>query len=401
MFAAALLVMAACSDDSPSADSIAATTTPAPETTESAPATTDAVVTSVAPDTTVSPGGYDFAEATAIVEEFVDDRDLNGAGLVIVDRDDGIVGEIYVGEFDAERVSLIASSSKMLAAGVLLRLQDQGLLDLDAPVGSYLPWGDGNPDITVAQMLSNSSGLVGLFPDPGFTPYVCQFVGTEIEQCAQDVFATTDDDDDVVPPDTEFRYGGVQWQIAGAVAEAVSGKTWEELLHETYRQPCGVESLGFNNHWVTLGGGGFDYPEDFDVSALVPTENPHIEGGAYINPVDYATLLVMHLRDGQCDNGQVLSPEAVAQAHADRIGEVWNGAAGGETGYGLGWWVDRTSGRISDSGAYGSVPWLDVGNGLGAYLVIEADSGTGNELAALLYEPVEAAVLAGRGTPDY
>ena len=57
---------------------------------------------------------------------------------------------------------------------------------------------------------------------------------------------------------------------------------------------------------------------------------------------------------------------------------------------------DRTSGRISDAGAYGSVPWLDLGNGFGAYLVIEADAGIGGELASLLFEPVEAAVLAGR-----
>jgi hypothetical protein len=36
------------------------------------------------------------------------------------------------------------------------------------------------------------------------------------------------------------------------------------------------------------------------------------------------------------------------------------------------------------------VPWLDLDDGYGAYLVIEAGSGTGNELATLLYDPVEA-----------
>jgi len=42
------------------------------------------------------------------------------------------------------------------------------------------------------------------------------------------------------------------------------------------------------------------------------------------------------------------------------------------------------------------VPWLDLDDGFGAYLVIEADGATGNELAGLLYDPVEAAVVAGR-----
>lgn len=392
----AALLAGACSDDSPESTATNGDSTVA---STAAPDSTLAATTTAAETTsTVATAEYDFAAAGELVEQFVADRGLNGAGLVIVDRDEGIIGELYFGEFSADRVSLVASSSKMVTAGVLLRLQDQGLLDLDTPIAELVSWADGNPDITLAQMVSNSSGLPGLFPDVAFAPYLCQFIGTEIEACAAEALSGPDDDAAIVPPDTEFRYGGVQWQVAGAVAETVTGKTWAELLNETYVQPCGVASMGYNNHWATLGGGGFEYPDDFDVSQLAPTENPHIEGGLYIDPVDYATLLLMHLREGECDNGRVLTPEAVAQAHADRIGEVWGGSAGGpDTGYGLGWWVDRSSGRISDSGAYGSLPWLDLDNGFGAYLVIEADAGTGGELASMLFEPVEEAVLAGRG----
>ncbi len=402
--AVALLLAAACSDGS--AEAPASTAAPgtampdtaSPDTAAADTAAPDTTADTLAPSSTPAVSEYDFSAVAEIVEQFVGDNGLNGAGLVVVDADEGIIGQLYVGEFAADRVSLVASSSKMITSGVLLRLQDQGLLDLDTPVGELVPWAGGNPGLTVAQMLSNSSGLVGLGPDPAYAPYLCQFIGTELEACATDVMATIADDADIVAPDTEFRYGGAQWQVAGAVAETVSGKTWAQLLDETYVQPCGVQSLGYNNHWVTLGGGGFDYPAAFDPSELAPTENPHMEGGAYLNPVDYATLLLMHLRDGVCDGGRVLSAEAVAEAHADRIAAAWDGSAGTDTGYGLGWWIDRPSGRISDAGAYGSVPWLDLGNGFGAYLVVEADSGTGNRLAATLYEPVEAAVLAGRAS---
>ena len=58
----------------------------------------------------------------------------------------------------------------------------------------------------------------------------------------------------------------------------------------------------------------------------------------------------------------------------------------------MGWWVDRETGRISDGGLYGTVPWLDLEDGYGAYLVVEADSLTGNALADLLYDVVEVAV---------
>ena len=142
----------------------------------------------------------------------------------------------------------------MITAGVLLRLQDDGLLDIDAPVAAVADWGAGNPTITPAQLLSNSSGLVGLLPDPAYAPYVCQYLpaGT-LQDCAASIFSTPDDDADIVAPDTEFRYGGAQWQVAGAVAEVASGKPWAQLIDEIYVQPCGLETLAFNNHFTQFG----------------------------------------------------------------------------------------------------------------------------------------------------
>lgn len=78
--------------------------------------------------------GFSFAEVDAAVEAFVDDRDLSGAGLIIVHRDLGVIHHEHWGVYDEDRISLIASSTKMVTAGVLLRLQDDGLLDIDVPV---------------------------------------------------------------------------------------------------------------------------------------------------------------------------------------------------------------------------------------------------------------------------
>jgi CubicO group peptidase (beta-lactamase class C family) len=405
-------VMSACStsDDAPGATADAPTTatrgtdaattsTPDPgPPTATAPESTQPPATTAA-TTTISERTYDFSAIGPVVQQFVDDRGLNGAGLVIVDRVDGIVHEQYWGEFSADRVSLIASASKMLAAGVLMRLDDQGVLDVDAPVAQAVEWGAGNPDITPAQLLSNSSGLVGLGPDPGYRPYLCQFLpGGSLADCGAQIFTTPADDADVIPPDTAFRYGGGQWQVAGAVAEAVSGRSWAELVEETYVEPCGVDSLGFNNHWTQFGPIDFSYPVGFaaDPSTLATTANPNLEGGAYITALDYARLLLMHLRDGRCDDERVLSPEAVAAMHADRIGAVYGGSVGGH-GYGLGWLVDRTTGRRIDPGAYGAFPWLDLDSGHGAYLVVEAGGDIGSALADLLFEPVADAVSTGRG----
>ncbi len=385
-------------------------TEPPPTTVEAAPeATTTSTTTTTSvpaepaepPTTTVEPepavATYDFTAISPIVQDFIDEKGLNGAGLIVVQRDDGVVHHEHWGEFGPERISLIASSSKMVVAGVLMRLHDDGLLDIDAPVADVAGWGAGNPEVTPAQLISNSSGLVGLLPNPAYGPYVCQFlpIGT-LQACAEQVFTTTDDDADIVPPDTEFRYGGAQWQVAGAVAEVASGKSWAALIDEVYVQPCGLDVLAFNNPFTQLEGEPYRYPASFDSdpSTLMPTDNPNLEGGAYVTTGDYGALLLMHLRDGMCGDNRVLSAESLDRMHSDRIMAAYGSDVWG-SGYGMGWWVDRENGRITDGGLYGTVPWLDLEDGYGAYLVVEADSPTGNALAGLLYEVVEEAV-AGR-----
>ena len=329
------------------------------------------------------------------------ERGLAGAGLIIVERDDGVVHEEYWGEFDADRTTLIASASKMITSGVLMRLDDLGYLDIDAPVADVVGWGPANPAITPAQLLSNSSGLVGISPNPIYLPYICQYLPEgSLQDCAASIFATFDDDADVIAPDTSFRYGGGQWQVAGAVAEVASGRSWAELIDETYVQPCGLDpgSLGYSNY-ISLMGNGIDYPAEFngDPSTLVATDNPNVEAGAYATPRVFAELLLMYLRGGVCGDGQqVLSQKAIDRMVADRVGTVYGGSAGPGRGYGMGWWVDREDGFAYSLGAYGAVPTLDLDQGFGYYLVLEANNSTWQALAEPLHIAIKTAVLAAR-----
>lgn len=313
---------------------------------------------------------------------------MGGAGLIVVDRDDGVVHEEYWGVFDADRRSFIASSSKMITAGVLVRLDDQGLLDLDTPIAAQVDW-TGNPGLTPAQLVSNTSGLVGLAPDMFYEPYACQWSpGGDLRDCGATIFETPDDDADVVPPDTGFAYGGGQWQIAGALAEHVSGRTWNELIDETYVTPCGVDSLRYGNHFAITR--GLAYPFGLDPAALEPTRNPNMEAGASIAVPDYGALLLVHLRAGRCGDEQIISPEGIERLHTDRTATL----PGGDRlpGYAMGWWVDRTTGRLYDPGAYGSEPWIDLEHGYGAYLVVEADGSTGATIRRAIEPLVHAAM---------
>ena len=63
-------------------------------------------------------------------------------------------------------------------------------------------------------------------------------------------------------------------QIAGAVAEIASGKSWAELIDEIYVEPCDLRSLGYTNPWIPLGAISGSYPDwDGDLSLLPPTDN--------------------------------------------------------------------------------------------------------------------------------
>lgn len=358
------------------------------------------------PPDTGDVGTGDFSAIDATVEQFISENGLNGAGLVVVKTGDGIVHEDYWGEFSADRPSLIASASKMISAGVLLHLADEGLLEMDVPIVDQLDW-EGDSSVTPAQLVSNSSGLVGLLPNPTYAPYLCHYVnegsGT-LSECGRSILLNAEDDAQVIEPDTEFRYGGGQWQVAGAVAEAASGRTWAELVDEVYVEPCGVDSLAYNNHFTQLPSEDtFEYPPGFngDPNSLAPTDNPNIEGGAYVTPRDYAALLAMHLDGGTCGDTQVLSEEALEAMHSDRIAEVYDGDAvvegrgsGSSSGYGMGWWIDRESGTIRDPGAYGAVAELDLDDGYGVYVVVEAGSDDGIALSNQIRDQVAEAVGA-------
>jgi branched-chain amino acid transport system substrate-binding protein len=357
---------------------------------------------------------YDFSAASEIIQDYVDENGLNGASFIVVDRDAGVVHQEHFGELGPERVAIIGPLGEIVSAGVVLSLHDDGLLDVDAPVADIVAWGSGNPEVTLAQLLSHSSGMVGGQASQFYNPYLCSvmFVGS-LQGCAETIFTTPDDDADLVPPDTAFGWPGTgaDYQVAGAVAEVASGKTWAELVDEIYVQPCGLNVLAYNNPWFQLpfDPTTFGYPAvgGDPVSMLAPTENPSITGGAYTTADDLAVLLLMHLRDGMCGDERVLSTESLERMHEDRIARVYDGdseftdaegnATGEVWGYGMGFPIDRETGRPAAASPFGQQAWLDLDEGYAVLLLLEASWTDSLAIYDLATEPVHEAVLTARG----
>jgi CubicO group peptidase (beta-lactamase class C family) len=334
-----------------------------------------------------------------------------GASAVVVHKDLGAVHSKGFGQFAADRLYLIASSSKILSVCVLKRLEDQGKVDFSAPISKYLgtTWGDHKANVSLAQLFSNSSGLPSLGeilalssnPTPEllaqYNAHLCQYAAAgTLSDCGKSIYQD-DQPANNRAPDQTFRYGGSQWQLAGAVAEVVSGKTWADLIKETYVTPCGVPSIGYTNPYGQAGVSPLGYPSfDANQAKLPVSNNPSIEGGGYATAPDYAKLLLMHLRGGKCGDTTVLSAAAVATMQKDRVaaygGTPSTGAAATGTsiftGYGLGWWVSEQ--MIADPGAYGAFPFLDVKRGYGAIIMLEVSSTVGGQIGVAIKPSLDA-----------
>ncbi|MGI9286042.1 MAG: serine hydrolase domain-containing protein [Pseudomonadales bacterium] len=337
---------------------------------------------------------YEFAAVDARFQKFLDDSDLfDGISVTLVDQQQGTIHEAAFGDHSVDTVVMLASTSKMPAALLLMALNDDASLNFDvsATIDNYLPWDGVYGDSTTEQLVSNTSGIPGLTSVGKYGTHLCQYVGaSDFSGCAQTIYST--DIEGSVAPGTAFSYGGSQWQLAGAVAESVGGASWDQLFAQYIAQPCELEVFRFGNQWSDLD------RWTGNPDSLIGVENPNIEGGAISNMRDYAKLLQLLLDGGRCGDTQVVSTESVEFLQRDR---------GGPLGvpYAMGLWIqapeDGSAATVFyDPGAFGSISWIDTARGYGGYVAIDDYSRTRagepvvlvlNEIISLVEQAIDEA----------
>ena len=140
----------------------------------------------------------------------------------------------------------IASISKPITSAVVLRLVEQGLVDVDATVATYLgdEWATGYelggvdyaPLITIRQILDHTDGFREYAFDPGF--YLMVSNRLDVSMDPQEVVDWAFSVGPQYIPGTEYSYNTV-----GLVIEAVTGKTAHEAMRELVFDPAGVTEL--------------------------------------------------------------------------------------------------------------------------------------------------------------
>lgn len=131
----------------------------------------------------------------------------------------------------------IASISKLVMALATLRLVDEGKVDLDADISTYLGWQVRHPDypeakVTLAQLLMHRSGLRD---DAG---YVIP-LGESLQEKLGEPQAW---DRDAPPGEAPFEYANLGSPVVATVLEAATGERYDRLVERTVFAPLGIEA---------------------------------------------------------------------------------------------------------------------------------------------------------------
>ena len=146
----------------------------------------------------------------------------------------------------------VASLSKWVTAWGIMSLVDQGKLNLDDPIDSYLtrwqlPKGEfNNNEVTVRLVLSHTAGLTDGLGYAGFLPETPVQSLEESLTRASDASPGANGEVKVgIRPGTEWVYSGGGYTLLQLLIEEVSGKSFQDYMTETIFQPLEMTNSTF------------------------------------------------------------------------------------------------------------------------------------------------------------
>lgn len=148
---------------------------------------------------------------------------------------------------DRNTVFQIASMSKWISAVGIMKLVEEGKLDLDAPVSKYLtrwhlPPGEFNNDeVTVRRLLSHTAGLTDGLGYSGFK------AGVALPSIEQSLTKAPDADEGSsgvvrvgIQPGTAFKYSGGGYTLLQLLVEEVSHQSFADYMKQSVFEPLGM-----------------------------------------------------------------------------------------------------------------------------------------------------------------
>ncbi|MFF1447601.1 serine hydrolase domain-containing protein [Streptomyces sp. NPDC058274] len=236
----------------------------------------------------------------------------------------------------------IGSITKTFTAVLVLRLRDEGVLDLGDPLEKHLP-GTGAGEVTIAELLAHTGGLAAESPAPWWerTP------GSLRPELA-DVLG---DQPFRHPVGRRHHYSNPGYTLLGALVEELRGAPWEQVLRREVLEPLGLDRT--SGQPQAPHAGGWAVHPWADVMLPEPSEDlgrMAPAGQLWSTAKDLARFAVFLARG----DDRVLSAESVREMRTPAApAEAEDVAAG--SAYGLGLQIQHRDGRIL-VGHSGSLP---------------------------------------------
>ena len=274
-----------------------------------------------------------------------------GISVVIIHKDRVVMSEGFgyrnlEDSLPATRSTMypIGSITKSFTSAGLALLADQGKIDFDEPVRTYLPhfrlqdqWA--TERITVRDLLTHRSGL----PRHDIMWYNSDSKREELVERLAYLEPTIDFR-------SGFQYQNMMYVTAGYLIEKVSGKTWEVFTKENLFVPIGLGRARFSvDELVKSPDHALPYREGDNGIEQIPyrdISNTGPAGSINASVVDAVRWVRFHLRKGIVgDTTQLLSASLIDEMHQPAV------VVGGESAperlmkcYGLGWFTEAYRG---------------------------------------------------------
>jgi len=218
----------------------------------------------------------------------------------------------------------VASASKTFTGVAIISLVEQGKLNLDAMIGTWLPdlpetW----KAITLRQLMNHTSGLPDVFRDESKSDLY--------SDDPKGLLAKLTSLPTVSPPGTKWEYDQTGYFLAGLIIEKVTGMSFEAFMRRRFFEPLGMRSTSYGDYYAVVPGRASYYTiDDGNVRHfLYPFARVMWTGAGLNSSIDDLVKWNRAL-----DSGKLLKPSSLAT--------MWRSTRlpdGTDAGYGMGWAV--------------------------------------------------------------
>jgi CubicO group peptidase (beta-lactamase class C family) len=198
----------------------------------------------------------------------------------------------------------IASLTKQFTGMLIMQLKQNGIIDLQAPIIRYLPWFPEKTGsrVTIHQLLTHTSGIRNFTDRKDFFSEVShRDISTRsfIEMYCTDSLEFS--------PGSKFSYSNSGYYILGAIIEAITDKSFGQVLKEQILDVVGMKNSGIDDPQQIIKERAAGYELPFGVWQNTKFINTHATVGASGNM--YSTVEDLYLWDRALYANSLLSEE--------------------------------------------------------------------------------------------